>query len=168
MNNLEKLEEATMRALQGKLKESFNYNNYNGIATYAGYGTLRHICSSSDQYFEVEPELVCDEKVNRYLWFEVNWEELDMNKDYTENDVVHVTITPSVDEGKNGNTQPIQYPEQKDFTDYNMTMDDVEYFNKKGRDIEKLFEIVGRSFYEEHNNGKEFRGKIETTFTPYN
>ena len=90
-----------MRALQGKLKESFNYNNYNGIATYAGYGTLRHICSSSDQYFEVEPELVWDEKVNRYLWFEVKWEELDMNKDYTENETKGKRL--SVRAGESGN-----------------------------------------------------------------
>ena len=141
MNKLEKLQEATILALQGKLQEA--------------------ITGSGDQMGNVAPLLL--EKDNKYIWVLVNWEELDNLADKIgEIDEYDKDITLFAEFYLNEDNGPMQEEEQYEFINRDITIEDLEYFENEIENIKSvLIEFAKYSWVNDYiGKGSEFPSDV--------
>ena len=149
MNKLDKLTEATMKALQ--TEEKSLGIKYNGLEVVTGTG---------DQGMFESPLLI--KKGDNYIWVDLFWDELDDMAHGNRNDA-HLQATYCLDD----DDQPIQEDEQYDFIDRDITLSDLEAFEGEESNIEGV--LIEFAKYEFTNTlsmeGKEpEEGAITATF----
>lgn len=153
MNKLEKLEEATILALQGKLQEAKSL----GVKA----GGIEVITGSGDQMGNVAPLLLG--KDNKYIWVLVNWEELDNLADKIgETGEYDKDITLFAKFYLNEDNGPMQEDEQYEFINRDITIEDLEYFENEIENIKNvLIEFAKYSWVNDYiGKGSEFPSDV--------